>query len=89
MADELLNCATGDAVPATVKNSSCFRVDQDGIVKIDSEEGTGRVMQVYAGQWYPASCISKCYQNYKEGTATTAKVYNSEGSLVTGIIIRP
>jgi hypothetical protein len=86
---EVLNSASGDAVPATILNSRVVSFDADGIVKFDFQNDYGdtctEVKQVNAGVWYHYRNVTKCYRYYKDTTASTAKAYTTAGALVVGM----
>jgi len=93
MRQEVLDCSSGDAIPASVFNSKTFRVDKDGIVKVEYRDSNGnpatKVMQVYAGVDFPADRISRVYRYFTGSSATGyAQVFKADGTLTNGIAVQ-
>ncbi len=86
---EVLNSASADAEPSTIKNSRVVSVDNDGIVKFDFKNDAGEtcteVKYMAKGSWYHYRNVSKVYRYYKDTTAVTAQVYSAAGALVNGL----
>jgi len=88
---EELACGSANDT-ASFQNCRAIYADVGGIVKIDYMDGSGNkkteVITLNDATFYPIRNVTVAYRYYTGTTATTCKIYDASGSLVTGIKIR-